>query len=260
MSTAAASSHRSSSPHPPASPHGALREVFDGVWFVRGGIKMPMWMPMRIGRSMTVVRGDDGLVLFNSMRLSDRGLAELDALGEVKHVIRVGGFHGRDDAFYRDRYGATVYAVQGQRYNRGMKPDAEAPFMEPDVWLSGDSALPIRDAELIVLSSSNPPEALCRLDREGGILITADSLQNIPAPDEFFNFPARVMMKRFGFFKPHNVGPGWLQFAKPSAREVRSILQVDFQHLLPGHGTPVIGEAKEKYRPAIEGDLKGCPE
>jgi hypothetical protein len=66
------------------------------------------------------------------------------------------------------------------------------------------------------------------------------------------------MMKRFGFFKPYNVGPGWLRFASPSADDVRSILQLDFEHVLPGHGDAVIGGAKEKYRPAIEGELKGC--
>ena len=94
--------------HPPASPHGPFREVFEGVWFVRGGIKMPMIVPVKFGRAMTVVRGDDGLVLFNSMRLSDDGLRDLESLGELKHVVRLAGFHGRDDGFYRDRDGATV--------------------------------------------------------------------------------------------------------------------------------------------------------
>ncbi|MGB5683132.1 MAG: hypothetical protein WBM47_14875, partial [Polyangiales bacterium] len=79
-----------------------------------------------------------------------------------------------------------------------------------------------------------------------------------PEPDEYYNFPAKLMMKRFGFFKPYNVGPGWLQFARPSAAEVRSILDLEFQHVLPGHGDAVIGGAKEKYRTALEGELKGC--
>ena len=63
-----ASTQSSKRGHLPASPHGPIEELFDGVWFVRGGIRMPMRLPMRIGRSMTIVRGDDGLVLFNSMR------------------------------------------------------------------------------------------------------------------------------------------------------------------------------------------------
>ena len=244
--------------HLPAAPHGPIREVFDGVWFVRGGIKMPMLMPLKFSRAMTIVRGRDGLVLFNSMRLSDAGLAELESLGEVKHVVRLAGFHGRDDGFYRERYGATVYAVQGQRYVRGMDARKASDYMEPDVWLTEESPLPIDDATLKIFATSNPPEAVCLLGREGGILIAGDSLQHTPTPDEFFNLVARIVMKRMGFLKPYNVGPGWLQFAKPSVADVRSILDLEFQHVLPCHGDAVIGGAKEKYRPAIEGDLEGA--
>ncbi len=219
---------------------------------------MPMIVPVKFGRAMTVVRGDDGLVLFNSMRLTDEGLRELESLGEVRHVIRLAGFHGRDDGFYRDRYGATVYAVQGQSYFRGMDPKKGKSFMEPDAWLTEQSELPLRDARLKVIGSCRPTEALCLLERDGGILIAGDSLQHTPRADEYFNFPAKIMMKRMGFMKPYNVGPGWLQFARPSAADVRSILDLDFQHVLPSHGDVVIGDAKEKYRPAIEGELKGC--
>jgi len=234
--------------------------LFDGIWFVQGGVKMPMRMPMRIGRSMTVVRGDDGLTLFNSMRLSDEGLKKLDSLGGVKQVVRLAGFHGRDDGFYRERYGAKVYAVQGQRYVRGLdpkKPNQES-YMEPDQWLNEGSALPIADAKLKIFSTSKPPEAVCLLERQGGILIAGDSLQHTPAPDEYYSFLAKIMMKKMGFMKPYNVGPGWLQFAGPTAADVRSILDLDFEHVLPGHGDAVIGGAKEKYRPTIEGELKGC--
>jgi hypothetical protein len=234
--------------------------VFDGIWFMKGGVKMPMFLPMHIGRAMTVVRGDDGLVLFNSMRLSDDGLRELDALGEVKHVVRIAGYHGRDDGFYRERYGARVYAIEGQKYIREMDPNKGNPstYMEPDVWLNEQSTLPIPDAKLKVFTSSNPPEALCILEREGGIVIAGDSLQHTPAPSEFHSVLAKLMMKRMGFFKPFNVGPGWLQFAHPTATDVRSVLDLDFEHVLPGHGDAVVGGAKEKFRPALEGELKGC--
>ncbi len=49
---------------------------------------------------------------------------------------------------------------------------------------------------------------------------------------------------------------GWLQFARPSADEVRAILDLPFEHVLPGHGFPVIGDARAKYTPAITGPLK----
>ena len=221
---------------------------------------MPMLVPMRIGRSMTVVRGDDGLTLFNSMRLSEAGLKNLEALGEVRHVVRIAGFHGRDDGFYRDRYGARIYAIEGQTYMRGFDPkkaDPE-PYLQPDEWLNENSTLPIHDAKLKVFATCKPPEALCLIERHGGILIAGDALQHTPKPDEFYNFFAKIMMKRMGFMKPYNVGPGWLQFARPTAADVRSVLDLEFEHVLPAHGDAVIGGAKEKYRPTIEGELKGC--
>lgn len=264
MATAAAATTKakrstSKSKHLPAGPHGELEEVLDGIWFVRGGIKMPMLLPMKIGRSMTVVRGGgDALVLFNSMRLSEDGLAKLEALGDVGAVVRLAGFHGRDDGFFRDRYGAQVLAIEGQSYVRGLGKKKAETFMEPDEWLTEDSALPIAGARLKIFASSQPPEAVCLIDRDGGILIAGDSLQHTPEATEYHNFPARMMMKRMGFFKPHNVGPGWLQFAHPKAGDVRSLLELEFEHVLPAHGRAVIGDAKEKYRPALEGELKGC--
>lgn len=247
--------------HLDASPHGEFEEVFPGVFVVRGGIRMPMLIPMKGGRSMTVVRGEEGaLTLFNSMRLSEAGLKELEAVGRVAHVVRVGGFHGRDDAFYRERFGAKVHAIRGQRYVRGLgkeDPNAE-PYLEPDVWLDEESELPVAEARIVRIAGSEPPEAIALLEREGGILITGDSLWHTPAPDSYFNLPARLMMGKMGFFKPHNVGPGWLKFAKPSAAGLRSILDLPFEHVLPGHGIPVIGGAREKYRPAIEEAMKAC--
>ncbi len=245
----------------PPSPHGPLEEVFDGIWFVRGGVKMPMLVPVKMGRAMTVLRDESGgLTLVNSMRLSEDGLAALDRLGSVENVIRVAGFHGRDDGFYRDRYGARVFAVAGQRYVRGMSFDvpADKDYMRADEYLDESSELPIPNARLKVFSTCNPPEGALLLEREGGVLITGDSLQHTPKADEYTNFMAKIMLKKFGFFVPYNVGPGWLQFASPTAEEVRSVLDLEFEHVLPGHGEAVLGGAREKFRPSLMSELKGC--
>lgn len=247
--------------HMPVQAHGPITKVFDNIWFIKGAVKMPMLMPMKISRSMTIIKDADSdeLTLVNTMRLSEAGLAELEKLGKVTNVIRIAGFHGRDDGYYRDRYGAKIYAIAGQVYTRKLGDDSNPEeYMQADVYLDKNSPLPIKSAQLIIIDSSNPPEALLLLQREGGILITGDSLQNTAKPDEYFNLPAKIMMGKMGFFKACNVGPGWLQFAKPDATEVRSMINIDFEHVLPAHGEPVIGAAREKYRPALEGDLAGC--
>ena len=245
--------------HYPALPHGVIEEVFEGVWFVQGQIKMPTLLPVKFSRAMTVIKGDqDELTLINTMRLSESGLADLEQLGRVRYVIRIAGFHGRDDAFYRDRYGAKLYAVEGQEYVRGLGKKNAKPYMEPDVYLNDKSALPIADAKIKIIPSSTPPEAVILLEKEGGILIAGDSLQHMEKPDRYFNFLAKVMMKKMGFFKACNVGPGWLKFATPKVSDVRALLDMTFSHVLPCHGDPVIDNAREKYRPAITGELDGA--
>lgn len=236
----------------PALPHGELTEVFPSVFFVTGGFRMaPL---VSFSRNMIVVREDDRLVLIGSVRLSDAGLAALDALGRVTDVIRLAGFHGMDDPFYKERYGAKVWVARGMSYQRGFdaaKTTAN-PYFEADVELDADAELPLRGASLYAFST-RPPEALLRLPHEGGILVSGDCLQNWGKTDRYFSLVGKLMMKSMGFIKAHNLGPGWVKAARPKVEELRGVLDLEFEHLLPGHGEPVIGGAKEKYRAVIEG-------
>ena len=227
---------------------------------------MPMlFPPMRISRSMTIIRDreDGGLTIVNSMQLSDSGLRQLDKIGKVRNILRVGGFHGRDDAFYRERYGARIFALSGQVYtSEMMKPvsDPDLGYLQPDVWLAPGDLPPVQDASLKWFPGCKPAEAILVIAERGGTLVTGDSLQHTPSPTRYHNWASKIMMKRLDFFKPYNVGPGWVQFAKPQLSDIRSLMQLDFENVLPGHGDAVIGRAKEKFRPAIEGPIKGCHE
>ena len=109
-----------------------------------------------------------------------------------------------------------------------------------------------------LFQSSRLPEALLVMDRDGGILVAADALHNTPAPDEFVSWLARLVMNRAGFSVAYNVGPGWLRSCSPTVEDLRTILNLEFEHVLPGYGNPVIGDAKAKYRPTLEGELKGA--
>ena len=125
---------------PPAQPHGPLEEVLPGVWFVTGS--MPMG-PLRFSRNMVVLREGLRLIIVNSVRLDARGLAAIDALGTVTDVIRLAGGHGSDDRFYKQRYGAKVWAVRGQTYFTGTDPKKGEVYFAPDGLLDGASELPV---------------------------------------------------------------------------------------------------------------------
>ncbi|MEM6993685.1 MAG: hypothetical protein AAF721_24440 [Myxococcota bacterium] len=237
--------------HPAARPHSELVELFPDVFFATGSVKMaPL---MSFSRNMVVVREGERLVIVNSMRLTDEGLAKLDGLGKVTDVIRLAGFHGMDDPFYKERYDAKVWCLPGAPYKKGFDAakGSGTSYFEADRELSPDGALPIANAKVIAFSTT-PPEALLLLEREGGILVTGDALQNWATTNEHFSFAAKVFMKRMGFIRAHNVGPGWVKATNPNRSEIKAILDLDFDHVLPSHGDAVIGGAREAYRPAVD--------
>jgi hypothetical protein len=169
--------------HPPAYPHGELREVFPDVFFVMGTLSMPGPIPVRFSRNMTVIREGNRLVLVNSVRLSEDGLRQLDRLGKVTDVVRLAAFHGMDDPFYKERYGAKTWTVKGQRYMTGFKMDA-TPYHVADHEMHDAGELPLSGSKLYVIGST-PAEGLLLLERSGGILISGDSLQNWNQTDEY---------------------------------------------------------------------------
>ncbi|TCK07504.1 hypothetical protein [Marinobacterium mangrovicola] len=223
----------------PALPHGVFEEVFPDLFFISGAMETELQgMDWQFSRNMTVVRDGERLILVNSVRLDDEGLAALDKLGRVTDVVRLGCLHGRDDAFYVDRYNAQHWALPGIEH--------ECPA-ESARTLSAEGELPISGASLFVFNSTNIPEAILRLDREGGILIACDALQNWHEPDEYFSDQSRQMMTEMGFFTPANLGPVWVQAASPAGDDFTRLKDLSFRHVLCGHGQPLRDTAYEQF-------------
>ncbi len=233
---------------PPARPHGDLEEVLPGVFFVSGTMKMSV---TKFSRNMVVLRDGDRLVLVNSLRLGEEGLAALDALGRVTDVVRLAGFHGSDDPFYKERYGAKVWAVKGQTYFTGLNPAKGEIYFEPDALMEPGGELPLAGASLHRFDTE-PAEGILRIAAGGGTIITGDSLQNWATADRWFNWLARFVMGRMGFLEPHQLGPGWVKSLKPNPAQVAAVLELNFENVLPGHGAAVLGDGPAKYRPVIE--------
>ncbi|GAB3098908.1 hypothetical protein GCM10027217_16380 [Pseudomaricurvus hydrocarbonicus] len=197
------------------------------------------------------MREGERLILINSVRLSDEGLAELDKLGQVTDVIRLGALHGRDDEFYVGHYGAQYWTMPGldaAPCQHGV--EAEQAFEGSQMTartLTVDGPLPIADATLFQFETAQIPEGILRLDRAGGIVIACDALQNWLAPDEFFSDSSTAMMQEMGFFTPANLGPVWLQAAAPTADDFNRLKALSFKHALCGHGDPLLETAHEAY-------------
>lgn len=224
---------------PPALPHSAIEEVFPDVFFVSGAMETVLQgLDWRFSRNMTVVRDADRLIIINSVRLDDAGLAELERLGRVTDVIRLGALHGRDDPFYVSRYGAKYWALPGIEHETGLEVTDR---------LTPDAELPISDASLFSFQTTHIPEAILHLDRSDGIVIACDALQNWHAPDDFFSEDSSALMQQMGFFSPANLGPVWMQAAAPTGEDFTRLKLLAFRHALCGHGQPLRNTAHEDY-------------
>ena len=92
--------------------HGSIEQVFENIRLVKGQLEMTMFLPMKISRSMTIIRENSELTLINPIRLTESGMREIGRPGSISQVNRIGGFHGRDEAFFKVHYNATIYALR----------------------------------------------------------------------------------------------------------------------------------------------------
>lgn len=224
---------------PPALPHSKLEEVFPDVFFITGTMKTAlMGDDWHFSRNMIVVRSGDALTLINSVRLDDSGMAQLNALGCVVNVVKIGSLHGHDDAFYKLCYGAKLWGLAGMRHEHGVTADKE---------LFPGGEMPFTGCSVFVFHTTKLPEGILHIDRAGGILVACDSLQNWVKPDKFFSEKSRRMMTEMGFFQASNLGPFWMRINEPQAQDFLRLRELSFRHALCGHGEPLRDTAREAY-------------
>lgn len=221
---------------PPSTFHGPIKEVFPDVFYVQGTVKMGP--AVQITRSMVIIRENGELSLINAIRLGSEGEAELEKLGQVKHLLKIGS-HGMDNPYYIDKYQPKVWS----RKEVGLG-------YEPDVMIEENGELPFGNATVFKFQNATSPEFPILLGREGGVLITCDSVQNWSKKDlKIGSFIGGIVTRLLGFLGPAKIGPMWLKTVTPEAGpnlsfDFERLLALDFKHLLSGHGSPLLGDAK----------------
>ena len=227
--------------HPPAHPHGALDEVFPDVFLVTG--VFPMMPLMRIARNMTVVRRGDELTLINSVRLTPDGERELEKLGAVRNLVRLGAGHGIDDPYYVHRYRPRVFAPKRMRHK-----------VPVDHTLVDGEELPF-GARAFVFGAGIGDEAALLLPDAGGVLVTCDAIQHW-THTRGMSLLGKVASHLGGFLKPAVIGPIWLKRITDNdptrmKPEFDRLLALDFKHMLSGHGSPLRDDAKAVVRASV---------
>ena len=229
--------------YPKATHHDPIEELLPDLFWVHGSVE---FRPGSfLSRNMAVVRRGTELSLVNAVRLSDEGEKALSALGEVKNVVRIGNFHAMDDRYYVAEHGARLWCLPG---------DQARPDPRPDELLSAGH-LPFDQAALHVYDGANFPEGALVLQQDGGVLLSADSLQYWA---DWSNCSEGMAAgaAQMGFSLTMLVGPPWLRGATPEGgsleSDFRRLLEHDFEHMLGAHGGFHRGGAKQAVHRAVE--------
>ena len=226
-------------------PHGDIKEVFNNIFMVTGTNSIHHdGVDIQVSRNMIIVREGNDLSLINTVRLNNEGLASLNKLGQVTKVVRIGAFHGYDDAFYIDHYQAKLWAVKNMVHQSGKKTDIE---------LTVNGPMPFSNCSLFNFATTAHPEAILILNiPEGTLLITCDSIQNWTHPDKFFSESSAKMFQEQGLIKVANIPDTWLGACKPDLSELKKLKAIQCDHLLSAHGEPLKNNAHEKIGETLE--------
>ncbi len=229
---------------PMSASHSKIKAVLSNIYMVSASNHVEFeGNHLQHSRNMVILREGRDLTLINSVKLSDAGLAELEQLGEIKHVIRIGSFHGKDDSFYINRYQAKLWALQG------MKDENGTPV---DVSLDESTSLPIKSSSLFIFKNTNFPEACIHINSEGGILISCDSIKNWQLPDPYFSHATAKLYEQQGMFGQASISDIWLQAMGVTTDAFGELMSLEFKHLLSAHGQPLLDNAKVKLQSTLE--------
>ncbi|AAO89997.1 hypothetical protein [Coxiella burnetii] len=221
----------------PAWPHSEVKEIFPNIFFVTGtNITHHDNTELQHSRNMIIIRDNGKLSLINTVRLNDKELAFLDALGEVNNVIRIGAFHGRDDAFYLDRYHAKLWALKEMSHENNRVADVK---------LIPNGQMPVPNCSIFIFETSKYPEGILHIAQQNGILITCDSIKNWLAPDTFFSTETATLYQEQGFFGAASISTVWKQACNVSSSDFERLKTLKFRHLLSAHGEPLLNNAYE---------------
>ena len=235
------------SDHPPVLHHLPLRECFPDVWLAASAMAMsiPLRLKITISRNMVVVRGPEGWVLLNPVRLSEGTEAELLAKAPFTHAVRLGTYHGRDDRYYVDKFGVEFWGVAG-----------EQTYPEPKFGraITEGGPFPIPGARVVIFKSATRAECVVCLPRHC-LLVTCDSVQHYDG-DTLISTLGKLVMYPMGFFTPCVIGPIWLKAVTPPGGSMRAdferVMALDSDNLISAHGTPKLGGAKEALARNVE--------
>ena len=226
-------------PVPLYHPLNTLKPVADGIWIADGGV---VHMNMGILQApfstrMTVIRLDAGGLWCHSPIAPDPGLlAEIDALGEVRHLVSPNYIHYAHIAAWKARYPqATAWASPSVR-ERAAKNHIAVHF---DADLSDETPVAWQgQIDQLIFQGSRVMQEVVFLHRPSRTLVLADLIENFETGDMHGFW--RLAMKMAGNTDPDGKAPLDMRATftdREAARASRRVL-LDWQpeRIIIAHG------------------------
>lgn len=235
--------------YPKPFPHDDVVEIMPDLYMVRG--TLPFKPLVYISRNMAIIKHGNELTLVNPIRLTEKGEEQLHKLGEVKRIFRLGIAHGRDDAYYKDKFNAELWA-----------PGMSELYKEPEIdfIVKEDDELPFPDAQLMVFQNMKfGNDGMLLIKRDGGCLLACDSLQYY-GDQKHHSFVARLMLPFMGF-SGMCIGPPWLKAVTPEGSSLkpdfdRVLKDWEFDKFFSAHGCLCENGAKKLVQDAVDRAFK----
>jgi hypothetical protein len=222
----------------------SLQAVAAEIWTVEHPMRFPGGV--RLPSRMTVIRLPGGdLLLHSPVPIDDALAAELAALGPVAHIVAPSLLHHLFVPAALERYPqALLTAAPGLAEKRGELPVADVLSDEPPpAWEGVIDQVVIRGAPRL--------NEVAMLHRPSGTLIVTDLVFNVQKPE---GWAAGLVLRMMGTHKRLRQSRLWRFYARDRAevkRSVEKVLAWDFQRVLPGHGEPLVEDARAAMRAAL---------
>lgn len=240
------------SPFPAVQEQDPIEEVLPDLFLVRGSTSVAPGL--RISRNMVVFRDGEELTLVGPVRMPAEAEQHLETLGRVARILRIGPFHGMDDAYTLSRFGGELWSLRG---TNAIHTDPA-----PHVVFDADDPSPLSDTELVKIEGLVIAEAALLWKRHGGVLLTADALQHY-GDWRHFNLPSRWFHRAVGFGAGTIVGPMWHRFLcrddDATQKTFAALLEKGFEHAVGLHGSFVRGSAAAAVDRALAREFRDGP-
>lgn len=233
--------------YPPPQPHGEIRRLLPDFFTLPGTARLAP--ATFINRNMCIVRFGEDLTLVNPVRLRPAQEEKLRDLGEIRHAVRLGYFHGCDDLYYRDKFHLTFWR----------QADSDLyPAPSPDRQLREGGECPVPGGRFFEFTGALHPEAALWLPYSGGLLLVCDALQYWQSWAGC-NWCGRNLLRLAGFRRGMQVAPTWRMQMTPRGcdpahwleEDFRRLLALPFIHFMAAHGDFCADCAYEKVTAAI---------